>query len=191
MKATNQELDITQSATLADIASCINHYRMSTPGVYVCVHVPVQINESTRVIPGLIAQVNSGEFKQCDPGDFEYFLGPPNFVFDVFKNGQRDDYKSRRKLFERSGVIEYVAWFNSDKLPIWNRLVSGKYREIQEDEDGLIKSTSLPGLWVPVKGLAERDWWSVLAKISHGITRRGHRDFMATICGSPSHTPRR
>jgi hypothetical protein len=181
MNASYQELDIAQAATLADVASCINHYRMFTPGLYVCIHVPVRINESTRIIPGLIAQVNSGKFKQCDPGDYHCFSGPPNFVFDVFRQEQREDYESRRKLFEQSGVIEYVVWFNSDKLPIWNRLLGGKYHEIQEDQDGLIKSTSLPGLWIPVKALAERDCWSAMAKISHGITRREHHDFMATI----------
>ena len=181
MKSTNQEYDIEQSATLADMAMCINHYRMSTPGLYVCIHVPVQLSEGSRVVPGVIAQVNSGKFKQCDPGDYTYYSGPPNFVFDVFREEQRSEYESRREIFEQSGVIEYVVWFNSEKLPLWNRLVAGKYQSIQEDEDGLIKSSALPGLWIPVKAMAECDWWSVMAKISHGITRRGHRDFMATI----------
>lgn len=181
MNLTSDELDIAQSATLTDFAMCLNHYRMSTPGLYVCTHVPVQISKDARVVPGVVAQVNSGAFKQCDPGDYVYFSGPPNFVFDVFRDDQRDSYKRRRDLFEESGVIEYVAWFNSSKLPIWNRLEDGAYREIREDRAGLIKSAALPGLWIPVKSLAERDWWSVLGKISQGITRRGHRDFMATI----------
>lgn len=175
------ELDIAQSNNLTDMSMCINHYRMSTPGMHVCVHVPVQINPQARVIPGLIAQVGNGRFKQCEPVHYDYFTGPPNFVFDVFRVEQRHDYESRRSLFEQNGVIEYAAWFSSEKLPIWNRLVEGEYQTIQEDEDGLIKSTALPGLWIPVKALADRDWWSVMAKISHGITRRGHRDFMATI----------
>ena len=59
--------------------------------------------------------------------------------------------------------------------------MAGKYVEIQEGEGGLIQSTALPGLWIPLQALAARDLWSVLAKISHGVTREGHRDFMATI----------
>jgi hypothetical protein len=133
------------------------------------------------VIPGIIAQVGSGKFNQCNPVEYDYFLGAPNFIFDVFREKQRDAYESRRELYEQSGVIEYVVWFNSSKLPIWNRLVDGKYREIEEDESELIKSSALPGLWIPLKSWAERDMWSIMAKISHGITRRGHRDFMATI----------
>lgn len=181
MNISIDELDISQSNNLTDMAMCINHYRMSTPGIHVCIHVPVQINSNSRVVPALIAQVGNGKFNQCDPVDYEYFTGPPNFVFDVFRAEQRQDYESRKRLFEKNGVIEYAAWFNSENLPIWNRMVKGEYRTIQEDEDGLIKSTSLPGLWFPVKAFTDRDWWSVMAKISHGITRRGHRDFMATI----------
>lgn len=46
---------------------------------------------------------------------------------------------------------------------------------------------STPGLFVcvhvgvPLAALEERDWWGVMARISQGVTRRGHRDFMATI----------
>lgn len=166
---------------LTDVAMCVNYYRLSTPGLYVCVHVPVQVDETTRMVPCLIAQVNSGTFKQCDPGTYEFFKGPPNFVFDVFREDQRQEYEFRRDCLERSGSIEYVVWYTSLKLPIWNRLVEGKFQEVQTDEEGMIKSTALPGLWIPMDPLKNRDWWGVMATISRGITRRDHRDFMATI----------
>lgn len=185
MIQTNGAYDIRQSATLADITMCLNYYRLSTPGLYVCVNPQVQIDQDTRIVPSLIAQVNSGEFKQCETGreqgDYDHFIGPPNFIFDVFRKEQQDVYHSRRKLFEQNGVIEYVVWFMLETLPVWNRLVDGQYQEIDEDEEGLIKSQALPGLWVPTKSLVERDMWSIMAKIAHGTTRRGHRDFMATI----------
>ncbi|NKB68474.1 MAG: hypothetical protein GKR89_15535 [Candidatus Latescibacteria bacterium] len=181
MGPTAAELDIGQSATLTDFAMCVNHYRLSTPGLYVCVHVPVQLDEETRIIPGLIAQVNSGPHKQCDPGSYTYFSGPPNFVFDAFGDNQKDEYEYRRQCFETSGVVEYVAWFASDKLPIWNRRQDRRFKEVNTDQDGLIQSTALPGMWLPVEALGNRDWWSVIATIARGITRREHHDFMATI----------
>lgn len=175
------ELDIAQSANLTDMAMCINHYRLSTPGLYVCIHISVQLDAKTKIIPGIIAQVNSGRFKQCDPGSYDFFTGPPNFVFDVFQDDQKEEYNFRKECFEKSGVIEYVVWFNSSKLPIWNRLIDGRYKKIKEDEEGMIKSKALPGMWVPLEAFKNRDWWTIMATISRGITRRGHRDFMATI----------
>jgi hypothetical protein len=181
VRPTNEGLDIGQSATLTDVAMCVNHYRLSTPGLYVCVHVPVQLDKDTRIILGLIAQGGRGKFKQCDPGDYKFFTGPPNFVFDVFREGQEEEYKFRQKCFEENGVIEYVVWPTYYDRPIWHRLVDGRFQEIEADEEGLIKSTALPGLWIPVEAFVNRDWWAVMASISRGITRRGHRDFMATI----------
>ena len=175
------ELDLAQSTTLTDFSMCINHYRLSTPGMFVCIHVPVQLDRNVRIVPGLVGQINSGKFKQSGPKDFKYFKGPPNFVFDVFQDHQQAEYQDRYKKFENSGVIEYVAWFSSQDLPIWSRRIENRFVTVEQDSEGLIKSTALPGLWIPVGALKNRDWWVVMATISRGITRRGHRDFMATI----------
>jgi hypothetical protein len=33
------------------------------------------------------------------------------------------------------------------------------------DDEGIIKSRSLPGLWIPVKALRKRNFWTVMASI--------------------------
>lgn len=42
-------------------------------------------------------------------------------------------------------------------------------------------SEALPGRWIPKPALRDRNWWSILAAIEHGVTRRGHYQFMQTI----------
>ena len=102
------ELSLSKSVLLTDYGLCINRYRLSTPGIYVCFHVPVVLDGETRIVPGLVAQVNHGRLKQCDATE-EGFLGPPNFVFDVFAPDEIDEYESRKAAFERFGVTEYVV----------------------------------------------------------------------------------
>jgi len=53
------DLDISRSALLTDIAMCLNNYRLASPGLYCCILVPVQLDEATRLSPGvmLMAQV--------------------------------------------------------------------------------------------------------------------------------------
>ncbi len=178
----NEDLDIGQSATLTDLAMCINHYRLSTPGLYVCVHIPVQLDAETRLTPGIVAQVNSGRFKQCEPGDYSHFTGPPNFVLDVFKEGEQEKYQNRREPYEQAGVLECVAWIGQSKNSlVWNRLIDGAYQEVEADDEGLIKSSALPGLWMPLDAVTQRDWWRVMATISRGITRQEHHAFMGSI----------
>jgi hypothetical protein len=141
----------------------------------------VQLDEHTRITPDVVAQVNNGIHKQCKTVDHKYLAGPPNFIFDIFRDNQTEEYEFRRQRFEKSGVLEYVAWQTTSDIPVWNRLIEGSFHETTADDDGLIKSTALPGMWISVEALKNRDWWSVMATISRGITRRGHRDFMATI----------
>ena len=59
-----RELDVGQSALLTDIAMCINYYRLFSPGLYCCIHAPVQLDADTRFCPGVIVMVNHGQLKQ-------------------------------------------------------------------------------------------------------------------------------
>ena len=62
------EIGVSESALLTDIAMCVNYYRLFSPGLYCCVHAPLQLDDVTRLRPGIIVMVNHGELKQCDPG---------------------------------------------------------------------------------------------------------------------------
>ncbi len=175
------ELTTQKSVLLTDLALCINRYRLYTPGIYVCLHVPVVLDDQTRVVPGLIAMVNHGRLKQCEPVEHG-FEGPPNFILDVFDSDELPEYESRRAIFERFGVVEYVA-VETAECPIlhWNRHNGSHFETAHPDAHGVIKSKALPGLWIPVKALAARDWWMILVAIERGVTRRGHHEFQETI----------
>jgi hypothetical protein len=177
------EIGVSESALLTDLAMCINYYRLFSPGLYCCVHAPVQLDDSTRLYPGIIVMVNHGKLKQCDPGpDYDCFHGPPNFVLDVFPATDLADYHQRRSAFERAKVLEYVAVRLTDPVSwIWNRLVDGQFTEIETADNDCIMSTALPGLWIPTLALKERDWWSIMGAIARGVTRIGHHEFMETI----------
>ena len=175
-----RELDVGRSALLTDIAMCINYYRLFSPGLYCCIHATVQFDDGARFCTGVVVQVNHGVLKQCEPDDC--FKGPPNFVLDVFPEGDMLDYEQRRNCFERHGVIEYVALRLTDPVEwIWNRLIDGKFSEIETADDELIMSTALPGLWIPSLALKHRNWWTIMGTIARGVSRVGHHDFMDTI----------
>ncbi len=175
------ELATSKSALLTDLAMCVSHYRLFTPGIYVCMHVPVVLDEDTRIVPGLIAMVNHGRLKQCEAAAFG-FKGPPNFVLDVFRSHEMAEYESRKTAFEQFGVIEYVAIESTDCVKLyWNRHDGSSFTEVMPDDNGVIKSKALPGLWIPVEALHAGDWWSILSAIEQGVTRLGHHEFQETL----------
>lgn len=176
------EIGVSESALLADIAMCINYYRLFSPGLYCCVHAPLQLSDGTQCRPGIIVQVNHGPLRQCDPGpSYDCFKGSPNFVLDVFGD-DLGHYEHRRDCFERAQVIEYVAVRLQEPVEwIWNRLIDGKFSAIETADNKLIMSTALPGLWIPSYALKHRDWWAVMGAIGRGVSRLGHHEFMDTI----------
>lgn len=173
------ELDVSRSALLTDIAMCINYYRLFSPGLYCCIQTAVAFDDGSRFCAGVVAQVNHGPLKQCEPN--HCFQGPPNFVLDVFGE-DLVDYEQRRDCYERHGVFEYVAVKDTDPVEwIWNRLIDGRFVEIESVDHDLIMSSALPGLWIASHALKHRNWWAIMATIERGVSRRGHHEFMDTI----------
>lgn len=171
---------IGKSATLTDLAMCINEYRVRTVGLYACISVGVKIGD-VLVYPDMIVMINYGSKKQCDPDyDNNYFVGPPNFVLDI-EDPHSDLVKERKKLFADSGVEEYLIVDERLRKIEWNRLIKGRFKTVKPDKDGVIKSSSLPGLWIPINALKKRDNWAMMASIEHGLTRRGHHELMHSI----------
>ena len=184
------ELSLTKSVLLTDLALCINSYRLSTPGIYVCILVPVDLG-GNRFVPSLFAQVNHGRLKQCEATE-SGFMGPPNFVLDVIEEHELDAMEARKVAFGEAGVIEYVAIVAADEIRC-NRFRSqgSEFEAIQPSDDGVIKSKALPGLWFSTHDLEQRDWWAMGDMISRGITRLGHHEFMETIWHKNGRDPQR
>jgi putative restriction endonuclease len=149
------ELGVHQSALLTDLALCVNRYRLFSPGWYVCVLAKVQLSSEEWEVPGLVAMVNYGSKKQCEVRN-EVFQGAPNFVLDVFDSKDDKDFLRRHDRFCRYGVHEYVVVLNSEPLRLlWHRLDAVGYRLVEPDDDGIIRSSTLPNLWLPAKSVQD------------------------------------
>ena len=177
----SSRLKIYESALLTDLAMCINHYRMHTPGLNAVVCVEVQLPSNQSVPVDIAAQVNYGPHKQCTvPDGGAFFIGAPNLIVDLYRDEEK--YKQRLVLFAEAGVQEYACVTNGETLMTrWNRLVDGTYQPIDMDASDTLMSEALPGLWIPKPALCRRDWWSILAAIDQGVTRKPHHEFMQTI----------
>ena len=87
-------------------------------------------------------------------------------------------------------MFEYVAVRLGEPLEwIWNRLVDGKFSEIQSADNELIMSAALPGLWIPTYALKHQNWWAIMGAIARGVSRVGHHEFMDTINKGGKRTP--
>lgn len=172
---------IGKSLTLTDLVMCINKYRILTVGLSSCIRATVKM-KGEMIYPDFIIVIGHGKNKQCTAMyDDNYFDGPPNFILEIHEDTKSKFVKERKALFESAGVQEYLI-VNAGLTKIeWNRLSGSKFKKIKPSREGIIKSTSLPGLWIPIPALKKRDNWAIMACIEHGITRREHHELMDSI----------
>lgn len=173
-------MNLAKSVLLTDLSTEINRYRYSTPGIYVCLLMPVILTEGSSFVPSLVAAVNHGRLKQCEPKS-DGFHGPPNLVLDVLDRSELPDYEARRSALEAAGAIEYVAVFTDTQECRWNRLEDGAFRQVQPDDGGVLKSLALPGLWFRTTSAGTGEAWCLTGMIERGMTRLGHHMLMETI----------
>ena len=85
------------------------------------------------------------------------------------------------RLYERSGVREYIIVRPSKKQIAWRELVDGKYRQIAPDASGLYRSRIFPGLWLDPAALWAGDLNGLAAAVKLGTATPEHAAFASAL----------
>jgi Uma2 family endonuclease len=85
------------------------------------------------------------------------------------------------KVYQRSGVQEYLVWRVLDRALDWFVLREGRYERLTPGPGGVLKSGVFPGLWLAVPALLSGDLAAVLASLQEGIASPEHGAFVATL----------
>ena len=101
-----------------------------------------------------------------------YCAGAPELIVEISHTTSTKDTGVKLRLYERSGVQEYLMVRPTKKQVTWLELVDGKYQEIAPDEDGLLRSRVFPGLWLDPKALWNRDLPGLAAAVQRGMAAR-------------------
>ena len=101
-----------------------------------------------------------------------YAAGAPELIVEVSHTTSTKDTGVKLRLYERSGVREYLIVRPSKRQLTWLELVDGKYQEIAPDEDGLLRSLVFPGLWLDPMALWNCDFPGLAAAVQRGVAAR-------------------
>ena len=78
----------------------------------------------------------------------EYLEGAPELIVEVSASSSSRDLGVKLELYRRAGVREYITVLLKPRQVIWRRLVRNRYKEMEADGDGLLRSRVFPGLWL-------------------------------------------
>ena len=161
-------VDVSVSMTHGDahgvVAMWANVYRAAHPGCQVADNSTVELPGDNAPQPDILIRRREGGTSMIGPR--ENLSGPPEFVLEVSATSASYDLHQKLRLYERSGVLEYAVWQLYEERLDWFRLVDGQYVTVEPGPDGVIESSTFPGLRLNVKALLAGNLAGVLSALS-------------------------
>ena len=91
--------------------------------------------------------------------------GPPELVVEVAASPSSYDLFTKKELYRRAGVSEYLVWQAYEGRISWWKLDAGQYAAIEADPAGMIESGAFPGLRLDPEAMLAGDMAAVLAAL--------------------------
>jgi len=107
--------------------------------------------------------------------------GSPELVVEVAKSSRTYDLGPKLALYQRAGVLEYIAALVEERRIEWRVLEAGSYRLMRPDSDGILRSRVFPGLWLDSAAFWHRDKARLLAVLEEGQGSEEHARFVERL----------
>ena len=104
-------------------------------------------------------------------------------MVEVSVSSRVRDTGPKLRLYERSGVREYLVVRPETRRIAWHLLADGAFQAIDPDADGLFRSRVFPGLWLDPETLWNNDLASMYAVIQRGPATAQHAAFASKLTG--------
>jgi Uma2 family endonuclease len=154
-------------------------YSTATPGVDGADNATTRLDIDNEPQPDvLLRRVLGGGSYISEDG---YIEGTPELVAEIATSSAAIDLGTKKNVYRRNGVQEYLVWQTFENRLSWFRLQDENYVAIEPDEDGIIRSTVFPGLWLAVPSLLDGKMMDVLNVLQRGLVTIEHQAFAASL----------
>ncbi len=126
-----------------------------------------------RILPSCGGQTRDTEDK--------YIEGAPELIAEIAASSVNYDLHEKLNAYRRNGVREYIVWRTWDRELDWFKLQQGQFIKQTPDDQGWIKSSIFPGLWLDVRSLLTGESKQVLTVVQQGIHSPEHAEFVAQL----------
>jgi Uma2 family endonuclease len=154
-------------------------YEAQTPGVESGANVTVQLGVESETQPDLYLRILPECGGQSRTSRDDYVEGPPELIAEVAHSSRAIDLHAKREDYARHGVLEYLVLCVREGELRWFDLQAD--RELQPDEDGVLRVRTFPGLWIHREALLTRDHPRLMDTLQQGLASSEHAAFVARL----------
>jgi Uma2 family endonuclease len=164
---------------------CLNgwlfNYQARTPGVEGGVNPSVRLDLGNMPQPDCLLFVSPEFGGHAKVDEDDYVSGSPDFVAEVAASTAHYDRTGKLEVYRKHGVREYLVWRVNDQEIDWFVLREGRYEKLSPDQDGILRSTIFPGLWLDPTAPLSDDRDTLLEVLERGLNSPDHAAFTAQL----------
>lgn len=171
-----------------DLIGWLGIYRAMTPGIRGGDNGTIRLDLESDPQPDAFLYILPSHGGQARIDSEGYVAGAPEFVAEVSASSVSYDLHSKKRVYLRNKVQEYLVWRIFDRAVDWFVLQDGDYVAIQPDSQGLYWSQALPGLCLDAAALLQGELLTVIQRQQHALSDPLHAAFVAKLAATCSAT---
>jgi Uma2 family endonuclease len=156
-------------------------YCFATSGVHGADNATVRLDLENEVQPDGLLRLEPGLGGRSGVTEDHYLEGPPELVLEIAASSVSYDLHAKLRVYQRSGVEEYIAVQMYERRIDWFRLREGTYQPLQPDAAGMLCSEVFPGLCLNPSAFWAGDMTQVLATLQEKLNAAEHAAFVANL----------
>lgn len=163
------------------VVTWLGHYAAATPGVQFAAGPTIRLDFDNEPQPDGMLRVLPSRGGQSRTSADDYVEGAPELCAEVTASTASYDLHAKLRAYRRNGVREYVVWRLLDEAIDWFVLEGGEYVRREPDDDGIVRSTVFPGLWLDVTAMLAGDLAAALRRLDEGLRSGEHDAFVRAL----------
>jgi Uma2 family endonuclease len=156
-------------------------YEAGTPGVEAADNATVRLDLDNEPQPDALLLIDPACGGQARVADDDYIELAPEWVGEVAASSAGFDLHTKKHVYRRNGVREYLVWRVLDQRLDWFVLDAGEFQPLAPDPSGILRSPTFAGLWLDAAALVRGDMQTVLAVLQRGLASPEHAAFVEKL----------
>ncbi len=161
------------------LQTALTVYRSQTPGTRNMANGTVILDHENEVQPDAALWILPASGGQTRLKGGKYVAGAPEWIGEIAYSSAAIDLGDKKTAYARNGVAEYLVFCIPDQSCRLFEL--GGNQEIGPNPRGILRSKTMPGLWLDTRGFANDDAARVLDTIAAGLKSSEHAEFLQRL----------